>query len=387
MAKTSKTAKLLPSMKLFVLAGEASGDKIGADLIGKLRTKVKLNLFGIGGDNMIQQGLVSKFPITDLSVMGIVDVIFRLPLLLLRVRQTINFILQTQPDIVVLIDSQVFSNLVAKGLLKKRFKQPVLLYVSPSVWAYKPSRAKKIKPLYAEILAILPFEPAVLKSLGGPKCTYVGHPALQNFSKKTPPQNSDTIILMPGSREGELRRHLPMFAKVVQNLHSSYPELKFSILTLPHLSKKIFAASKDWNAPVNIITRIKEREQELKRAKLAICVAGTATLELAMVKVPMVVCYVMDSAQRAVNKSLQVKRFSLPNLILEQDLLPDLLMESPDIDLLESKVLDLLNDQKNIDLQLLGFAKVMEKMEAGEEQYPRNDPAEIVLSHMNFTKK
>ncbi|MCF6327795.1 MAG: lipid-A-disaccharide synthase [Devosiaceae bacterium] len=372
--------------RIFILAGEASGDKIGADLIAGLNQVTKINLSGVGGKDMQKQGLNSLFPITDLSVMGIVDVAARLPLLLWRVRQTINFIIKTNPQIVVLIDSQVFSNLVAKGLRKKGRKSPILLYVGPTVWVYKPQRAEKIKPLYDEVLAILPFEPAAMKSLNGPKCSYVGHPAVKTPTNKTSPSNSNTLVLMPGSRDGELRRHLPMFGKTAEQLIHSNPELDFVIITLPHLEKKIVSATANWSVPVKIVTGSDQRKKYLNKACLAICVSGTVTIELAMAQVPMVVTYVMDTAQNTVNKSLQVKRFSLPNLILEQDLVPELLMERPQTDLLTKEVKNLLENPQNLREQFDGFSQVLEKMQSGTHQFPRQNPVEVILSHIKPEK-
>ncbi|VAW17919.1 hypothetical protein MNBD_ALPHA11-1632 [hydrothermal vent metagenome] len=373
-------------LNIFILAGEASGDKIGADLITELKQVTKINLSGVGGDNMQKQGLTSLFPITDLSVMGIVDVIARLPLLLWRVRQTVNFIIRSNPQIVVLIDSQVFSNLVAKGLRKSGYKSSILLYVSPTVWAYKPQRAKKIKRLYDEILAILPFEPAAMKSLNGPKCSYVGHPAIKNPSTKTSPTNSNTIVLMPGSRDGELRRHLPMFGETAVQLMHSNSELNFVIITLPHLKKKIISATRNWSVPLKIVTGSEQRTKYLNEAWLAVCVSGTVTIELAMVQVPMVVAYVMDTAQNNVNKNLQVKRISLPNLILEQDLVPELLMEKPRPDLLTKEVKTLMDNPQNMREQFDGFSQILKKMQTGTSQFPRRDPVEIIMAHANYKK-
>jgi len=380
----SESENFLP--RIFILAGEASGDKIGADLIAGLNQATKFYLVGVGGNNMQKQGLTSLFPITDLSVMGIVDVVARLPLLLWRVRQTINFIFKSNPQIVVLIDSQVFSNLVAKGLRKRGYKSPILLYVSPTVWAYKPQRAKKIKPLYDEVLAILPFEPAAMKSLNGPKCCYVGHPAIKNPSNKTSMSNSNTIVLMPGSRDGELRRHLPMFGKTAEQLYHSNSELNFVIVTLPHLEKKIISATSNWAVPLKIITDSDQRTKYLNKACLAICVSGTVTIELAMAKVPMVVTYVMDTAQNNVNKSLQVKRFSLPNLILEHDLVPELLMEKPQTNLLTKEVKNLLDNPQNMREQFDGFSQILKKMQSGTSQFPRQNPIEIILAHIKPKK-
>ncbi len=371
-----------PALKLFLLAGEASGDRIGADLIARLKQRMQLDLCGVGGAEMAGQGLKSLFPITNLSVMGYVDVVRRLPLLLWRVRQTIRFILAQRPDIVVLIDSQVFSNLVARGLKKKGFSSPILLYVGPTVWGYKPERAERIKNLYAEILAILPFEPAVMERLNGPRCRYVGHPALAIRPRDTGGGARKTIVLMPGSRKGELKRHLPMFEKAATALSASDPGLKFIMPTLPHLVGELARKVSGWPLDVRLESNREKRDELLGQSRLAICVAGTATLELALANVPMVVCYVMDLGQRQVRKTIDLKHFSLPNLVLDEPLVPELLFEKPDPESITACARQLLEDEGARRRQQEGFARMRALMKAGTPAHPRRDPSDIILSHV-----
>lgn len=370
------------NVKLFILAGEASGDVIGADLIQKMRALVELELSGVGGARMIGSGLNSMFPITDLSVMGYVDVIVRLPFLLWRVRQVARKIIASKPDIVVLIDSQVFSNLVAKYLKKRRYSGKILLYVCPTVWGYKPERAQKIRSLYNEVLAILPFEPAVMRSLGGPICRFVGHPVLTNSTKSAQSNNANTIVLMPGSRVGELRRHLPMLKSVVKNMAHEFPRFKFALFTLPHLSKELNKLMTDWVIPVKIITTHEERQQVYLDTKFSFAVAGTATLELAMAGVPMVVFYVMDLGQLQIKNSIDLKFFALPNLILDEAIVPELLFEKPDSEHIFQVAKNLLHHPEEISKQLDGFARMESHLRQGTTDFPRQDPALCVLSHL-----
>lgn len=375
-------AAKVPNLELFILAGEASGDVLGADLIATLRAKVNLSCTGVGGEQMQATGLSSMFPITDLSVMGYVDVILRLPLLLWRVRQVVQKILSAKPDIVVLIDSQVFSNLVAKKLRKQGFTAPIILYVCPTVWGYKPERAAKIQLLYNEVLAILPFEPAVMNELGGPPCQFVGHPSLAHSSGAKSSNQANTIVLMPGSRKGELRRHLPMLKTVIQQLARDDPKTKFVLLTLPYLVSKIEAQINDWAVPISIDTNRANRPEIFSKAKLALVVAGTATLELAIAQVPMVVNYVMDIGQIRIKNSIEIKHFSLPNLILDQAIVPELLLEKPDPDALLKAARQLLQDPIRAQTQIAGFAKMEHKLSQGTSEFPRKDAASRVLSHL-----
>ena len=165
-------------LKLFILAGEPSGDRIAADLVSRLQQRVPLAFSGVGGHELEALGLRSLFPMRDLAVMGVSDVVLRLPLLLWRIEQTARAIRAGKPDIVVLVDSQDFSRLLAKRLKRLGYAGKLILYVAPSVWARAPQRAAKLTPLFEEVLAVLPFEPAVMQRLDGPPTCYVGHPAL-----------------------------------------------------------------------------------------------------------------------------------------------------------------------------------------------------------------
>ena len=195
--------------RLFIVAGEPSGDRLGAELLKRLRIESPVEPMGVGGPELEGEGLKSIFPMSNLSVMGVTDVLMRLPLLYWRLRQTVRAIRRAAPDLVLLIDLQVFSESVTRHLRKAGYAGKVLLYVAPSVWAWKPERAPALRPLYDEVLAILPFEPAVMKQLGGPKTTYVGHPALEQSRYRGVQPKSGPLLLLPGSRRG---RAPPPFA-------------------------------------------------------------------------------------------------------------------------------------------------------------------------------
>ncbi len=206
-------------MRLFVVAGESSGDKLAANVVADLRAHNEIDLIGVGGPALSSVGLAALFPMSDLSVMGWSDVYTRLPLLLWRLKQTIDAVVNTKPDMLLLVDSQEFSHRVAAGVRKRLPDLPILLYVAPSVWAWRPERAAKIKPLYNEILSVLPFEPAVFKELDGPACTYVGHSA----ESLTPDSSAESklrqnLLLLPGSRRGEIKRNLSALMRVTNGL-------------------------------------------------------------------------------------------------------------------------------------------------------------------------
>jgi len=368
-------------LKLFILAGEPSGDRIAADLVARLQQRVPLALAGVGGDELCALGLQSLYPMSDLSVMGISDVLRRLPLLLWRVEQTARAIRADKPDIVVLVDAQDFSKLVAKRLKALGYAGTVILYVAPSVWARAPERAAKLEPLFDEVLAVLPFEPAVMRSLGGPLTSYVGHPALAERLEQADGAEKGPLVLLPGSREGELRRHLPLFRSVVAQL-AEHPVIDGVVIpTLPSLAARIQGEVADWPVPVAVIDQRGDRRALYGRAVAALSVAGTATLELALARVPMVVSYVMDGHQARVFDKLGRPIISLPNIILDRPEVSELVQAKPDADAIVASLCALLDNKKARQDQILAFGELVELMVAGSADFPRQDPADRILSY------
>ncbi|WP_193335703.1 lipid-A-disaccharide synthase [Devosia beringensis] len=368
-------------LKLFILAGEPSGDRIAADLVARLRQRVTLSLSGVGGDELAAQGLASLYPMGDLSVMGISDVLKRLPLLLWRVEQTARAIRAGRPDIVVLVDAQDFSKLVAKRLKGLGHVGPVILYGAPTVWARAPERAAKLTPLFDEVLAVLPFEPAVMAKLNGPPTSYVGHPALAEVLERMAPVERGPLILLPGSRDGELRRHLPLFREVVAAL-ADHPAINGVVIpTLPALAERIEATVADWPVKVSVVSARADRRALYGKAVVALSVAGTATLELALARLPMVVSYVMDSHQARVFDKIGRPVVSLPNIILGRPQVTELVQSQPDAKAMVASLLDLLDNKKARQDQIAAFGELAQLMESGTADAPRQDPADRVLSH------
>lgn len=372
---------MVEPLKLFILAGEPSGDRIAADLVARLKQRLPLAFAGVGGDELQAQGLKSLFAMSDLAVMGITDVLLRLPLLLWRLRQTANAIISERPDIVVLVDAQDFSKLLAKRLKASGFAGKLILYVSPTVWARAPHRAAKLKPLFEEVLAVLPFEPTTMAELGGPPTSYVGHPALAEASARSSINDSGTLVLLPGSRSGELRRHLPLFRSVVERL-SDHPAISSIVIpTLPALANRLRGEVATWPFPVSVLDDRAARAALYDSAVLALAVSGTATLELAFGKVPMVVSYVMESHQAREFERIGRPRVSLPNIVLGRDVVPELIQAPADIDALEAAVRHLLDTKKARQDQVEAFGELVSLMQSGQRDYPRQDPADRILSH------
>lgn len=369
-------------IRLFILAGEPSGDRVGADLVDRLRTRTQIELSGVGGEALIEKGLKSLFPMSELSVMGWVDVLPRLPLLLWRARQTAQAIIRSKPDVAVLVDAQVFSALVARQVRAARVRLPLLLYVAPAVWAWKPERAAKLKPLFDEVLAVLPFEPKVLAELGGPPSHYVGHPALQNLPLRAAVPDRGPMLLLPGSREGELRRHLPLM-RIVAERFKDHPRVSGFVLPTPKaMAMRVSDEVNTWNAPVRVVASDVEKGTAFRDAVVACAVTGTVTLELALAGVPMVTTYVADAGQAKRWVKYQVRFASLPNAILGRELVPEVLFTTPDPSRIELPLQELLDEGAAAAAQLAGFREIRTLMEKGAPEAPLADPAERVMSYV-----
>jgi lipid-A-disaccharide synthase len=366
-------------LRLFVLAGEASGDRIGADLLERLRARTRVEVAGVGGEALEALGLRSMFPMSELSVMGWTDVLPRLPLLLWRSRQVAQAILRTRPDVVVLIDAQEFSRVVARQVRSTGSKIPMLLYVAPAVWAWKPERAAHIRPLFDEVLAVLPFEPEVMSTLGGPPTRYVGHPAMTRIRSRAGVPDRGALLVLPGSREGELRRHLPLMREIARRFAGHRRIERIVLPTTRRLESAAAAQIGKWPVQVDIVATESARAEAFETAVAAVATMGTVTFELAMAGVPMVTAYVGDKGQARRFLKYRPRWASLPNAIVDRYLVPEIISLEPVPELVETELAKLLDG--NSAAQLKGFAEVRALMEHGTPASPRTDPAERVLAH------
>jgi lipid-A-disaccharide synthase len=370
------------AFRLFLVAGEPSGDRIGADFVKRLRIKERVTLTGVGGAELEGEGLKSLYPMSDLSVMGVSDVLKRLPLLLWRIRQTVQAVLTQAPDLVLLIDSQVFSQTVAGRLRKAGYKGQILLYVAPSVWAWKPERAPGLAPLYDEVLAVLPFEPAVMRRLNGPPTTYVGHPALEyTHFRQTEPERGP-VLLLPGSRLGELRRHLPLMEQVASALRNHPRVTGFVLPTSRHLEDYVLSTVTTWKTPVFVTTASEAKKVAFAESVAAAAVSGTVTLELALSGVPMAIAYVADRGQMRRLTKYKPRFIGLPNILAGDDLVAEFVGPVPEPRPFIGEIKRLLDDREEIERQRAGFARVRAGMEKGAPEAPLTDVVDRVIAHL-----
>lgn len=369
------------ALRLFILAGEASGDRLGADLVVRLRQlEPDIELVGVGGEHLSGEGLRSLFPMRELSIMGWADILPRLPWLLMRARQTARAILRSKPDIVVFVDAQLFSKKVAGHVRAAGGSLPMVLYVAPAVWAWEPERAAKLKALFDEVLAVLPFEPAFMVAHGGPMTHYVGHSALQRFPARAVSPERGPLLLLPGSRMGELGRNLPQIRGVAEEL-ASHPRVSELVLpTLDWLAERLRRETARWYVPVRIVTLAKERSAAFGEAVAAVAVTGTATLELALSGIPQVGTYVGDKGQIERWVKYGARFAALPNIILGCEAMPEVLYAPPADPRRLVEAVRAILEPSAAAAQVAAFAEMRTLMEKGAPEAPLVDAAERVLT-------
>lgn len=323
-------------LKLAVVAGEESGDLLGADLVAALRASSGRNveLTGLGGRHLEAQGLTSLFNSSEIALMGVTAVVLDLPRLIRRIGQTAREIVRARPDCLVTIDSPDFSLRVARKVRAADPSIPIVHYVSPSVWAWRPGRAKAIKPYVDHILCVLPFEPEVLQRLEGPKGTFVGHrltadpgllsaAAAQSAPRDLDPRRDKTLLVLPGSRGSEIGQLLGPFGETVEVLRSRGNRFRIVLPTLPRLRERVAAGVKDWSQAPEIVVGADEKWRAFGEADAALIASGTVSLELALAGVPLVSCYKFDWLSRHVEGWITAWSALLPNLIADRPVAPE----------------------------------------------------------------
>jgi lipid-A-disaccharide synthase len=369
-------AKTWPPLTIALVAGESSGDQLGARLIRELRRQAAapVRFVGVGGPLMEAEGLNSLFPMADIAVNGFIPVIKRLPVLLRRISQTAKGIATEQPHAVIHIDAQDFNQRVARQLHMDLPQTPLIAYVSPTVWAWRPGRAKKIARYYKRLMAVLPFEPEVHRRLGGPETTYVGHPLMERLGdftageaeasqRQVPPFR---LLLLPGSRHAEVSRLLKVFGEASALLAARFPDLEILLPAVPHLRADILRWTADWLVRPQILDGEEAKHAAFRTARAALAASGTVTLELALARVPTVVAYRVGYIEGEIARRLiSVESASLPNLILGRKLLPEFIDWGWTAQDLAASVARIMEDGAPRQEQLDGFEEVHRLMSEG----------------------
>ncbi len=386
------------SLKLAVIAGEVSGDLLGADLVKSLRPLVdgELTLVGVGGEGLEAEGLVSLFDYSELSIMGISQVLAKLPKLILRIRQTAAAIVAAKPDILLIIDSPDFTHRVARLVRKSLPDLPIVNYVCPSVWAWKEERAVKMRPYVDHVLAVLPFEPEVMKRLGGPPTTYVGHRLAsdanvlsvreQQAARRDGNLATDTVtcLLLPGSRGSEIKRLLPDFGDTAAELRARHPDMRFLLPTVPKQEALVREITASWSVKPEITVGAAAKWQAFAAAGAAMAASGTVILELGLCGIPVISTYKADWIIRLMHKRIKIWTAAIPNLVADYPVVPEYLNEAIKPGALSRWMERLTAETPERAAMLSGFRTVWERM--ATERPPGEAAARIVLDVLK-TKK
>lgn len=371
-----------------LVAGEESGDRLGATLMHalKARTSGRIRFVGVGGREMAAEGLASLFPIDDLSIIGFAAIPRRLPLILRRIRETARLVVTTNPDALVIIDSPDFTHRVARKVRAAAPFIPVIDYVSPSVWAWRGGRARAMRRYVDHVLALLPFEPQVHRRLGGPPCTYVGHPLLEQLAQLRPDAEEanrrrgrpPVVLVLPGSRRAEIRALLGIFGEAMALLAARREPPEIILPTLQHLREPVAAALADWPVRPRIVVDVKDKHAAFRRARAALAKSGTVTLELALAGVPMVTAYKVSLIEEAVARlAIRTNSAILPNIILGENVVPEFLQRMCAPRNLADALIPLLADSPQRRRQIDAFARLDEMMRAAAS--PSLGAADTVL--------
>jgi lipid-A-disaccharide synthase len=323
-------------LTIAVIAGEESGDLLGHDLVEALRrtTGREVALVGTGGRHLQELGLRSLFDASEIALMGIGAILRDLPRLVRRIGQTARAIVAERPDCLVTIDSPEFALRVAKKVRAADPTIPIVHYVCPSVWAWRPGRAPAMRPYVDRILCLLPFEPAELERLAGPPGTFVGHrlatdpgiltaARLQASRMVSPPGEPRNLLVLPGSRRSEVGRLLAPFADTLAQLRARGHRLNLLLPTVPHVAERVRDATSGWPDRPEIILDAERKWQAFGEADAALIASGTVSLELALAGVPFISCYKLDPVGRVFQGLVTVWSASLPNIIADRVVVPE----------------------------------------------------------------
>ncbi len=368
---------------VYFVAGEQSGDVLGARLMAALRSaSPDISFTGIGGPRMVEQGLAPLFDMRELAVMGLLEILPRVLRLRRRLREAEADIRARKPDVLVTIDSPGFCLRLLRRLQDaglRRVQDAGLRrvhYVAPQVWAWREHRVKEFPGLWDRLLCLLPFEPAFF-ARHGLDASFVGHPVLQSGADHGDAArfrqrfgiaaDAPVLILMPGSRRSEVPRLLPVFAETLDLLMARHPDLVPVVPVASAVAETVRAATAAWRVKPVIVTEIDDKHDAYAAAACALTKSGTSTLELALAGVPMAVTYRVNALTAAIARRLiRVPYVAMVNLLAGRALVPELLQQDCRADQLAKTVLTLLDDPAARDAQRAGFALVLRSLQPPE---------------------
>ena len=380
----------LEKRKIAIIAGEVSGDKIGSELINEIKSTFDTELCGIGGQELKKQGLKSLFPYDELSIIGIWGIVRNIFTLKNRVDSTVDAINRFNPELLIIIDCPEFTHRVAKKVKKMMPHLVIINYISPTIWFWRQGRARKMNKYISHILSIFPFEPALYDKLNGPPCTYIGNPLFENIiSNKLNTKvarSKKSILFMPGSRKTEIEKLLPPCVAAFKEVKKLGYDFDLKIPTFDNFIDFIDAEFANTGIDYSIFSSDSEKINSFWHSDFAITASGSATLELAACKLPMIVIYklnIFNSVLAAIilrMSNLQNASVSLPNIISQTKIIPELLQSNCNSRKIASELITLFNDQNKVNNQLLMFNNVHDAMRVAVK--PEKSAAEIIRGYL-----
>jgi len=382
--------------KIFLIATEESGDRLGANLMKVLRQRLggAVQFEGVGGQSMAREGLASLFPIEELSIIGLADVVRQLPKILRLIRQTAAAVTESSPDILVIIDSPDFTHRVARRVRAQDPAIPIVDYVSPTVWAWRPGRARAMHAYVDHVLALLPFEPEEYRKLRGPPCSYVGHPLTEQIGTLRPGVEEQkrrneappVLLVLPGSRRSEVRHHMAVFGQTLDRLRDEGMAFDLILPTMPHLQDAVAEGLKSWPVQPRVVMGEQEKRAAFRIARAALAKSGTVTLELAFAGVPMVTAYRTGAVEAWILlRVIDVKSVILANLVVGENVVPEFLQRDCAPEKLVPALREILADTPLRRRQTEAFARIDTIMSTGN-QSPGVRAADIVLTTLRKSR-
>jgi len=374
---TASAVSADPAPFIFVVAGEPSGDALGSALIRGLRQRVgdRLRVAGVGGERMREEGVDSLVPLSDLAVIGVAEVLPRAPLILRRVRETVAAVRAMRPDAVVTIDSSGFSWRIAQRLRRSGETLPLIHYVAPMVWAWRAGRARRMARWYDHLMALLPFEPPYFERVGL-ACSHVGHPVLDSGADRGDAARfraahglaaGETLLaVLPGSRGGEVRRLLPIFGAALARLDAMAGPFRVVVPTVAPVAAAVSAAVGSWPGAPIVVRDPQAKYDAFAASRAALATSGSVALELAMARLPMIVCYRLNPLTEALlDRVLQVRQVNLINLLLERAVVGELLRGECNPARLAAEAARLIQDEPVRAAHLAGYDEALRRLGAG----------------------
>ena len=386
-------------LTIAIVAAEESGDALGAALARALvKADSTVRLSGVGGNAMAAAGISSPFAIDELSIIGLTAIPGRLPTILRRIRETADAVVKARPCALVIVDSPDFTHRVARIVRRRAPEIPILDYVSPSVWAWRPGRASAMRGYIDHVLAILPFEPDAHRRLGGPSCTYVGHPLIERIAELRPGPDEaacrvadpPVILVLPGSRSGEVTRLAGIFGAAIERVAARIGAIELVLPTVAHIERQVRQAVAGWVVQPKVVVDQMAKWAAFRRARAALAASGTVTLELALSGVPTVAAYRLHFIEALVARAIRLRSrlpsVILANLVIGENVVPEFLQEDCTPEKLADALVGVVRDTEQRRRQTAAFQRLDAIMKIGGTA-PSGRAADIVLKAARFGRR